>query len=73
MINHPSYNPAITGYTAGTWAIDTGDGTQIAAGLGPEYGRKIAQQRANERGETVAFYDASDPDDAEIIEPEVTP
>lgn len=39
------------------YAIDTGDGNQLTAGLqGHDYARRVAQQFANERGESVWLY-----------------
>lgn len=57
------------------YSIDTGDGNQLCAGLSPyEYARKVAQQRANERGEAVTLYDPALQNDegtgpSETIEP----
>lgn len=43
------------------YAIDTGDGNELTAGLqGHDYARQVAQRLANERGEPVYLYRAGD-------------
>lgn len=41
-----------------TYSIDTGDGNQLTAGLqGYDHARRVAQQRANDLGETVYLHE----------------
>jgi hypothetical protein len=45
----------------GGYAIDTGDGNELTAGLqGYDYARRVAQRIANERGEAVYLYESGD-------------
>ena len=66
-----------------TYAIDNGNGDQITSGLPESTARKVAQELANERGETMYLYlcdgrerdryeqcDGDGNDDAEAFEPE---
>lgn len=46
------------------YAIDTGDGNQLTAGLqGYDYARQVAQRIATERGESVYLYEIPVPVD----------
>lgn len=64
--------------TTQNYAIDTGDGNELTAGLqGYDQARKVAQRFANERGESVFLYaipvrlndDGDAIDESEEIEP----
>jgi hypothetical protein len=63
------------GGRAGYWNIDDGHGNQLAAGLSPEIlARRIAQEKADERGESVWMYDPRDIDDeGEVRSEEIRP
>lgn len=61
-------------YNDGTYGIDTGNGTQITAGVSGYDILRVAQCVANERGETVYVYEcyempADDEDDQIAVEP----
>jgi hypothetical protein len=48
------------------YAIDTGDGNELTAGLqGHDHARQVAQRFANERGESVYLYKIGAPHDPE--------
>jgi hypothetical protein len=57
------------------WNIDSGDGNSLSAGIQLEVeARKIAQRRANERGESVYLYEVGNGDgESEVESEEIRP
>jgi hypothetical protein len=52
-----------------TYAIDTGDGHQLCAGLPGHLADSVARQRADQRGESVYLYaEGQDEDDVQSVE-----